>query len=142
MNSETTRVGACILAADMDKMARFYRDVLGLSTQWRDGESFAEFRTKSGYLSFWLYDRKMFAEDMAIPYEPPKGVNQTFEIGLWLESFAAVDEEYERLSKLNVSFPCGAPKTFPFGIRNFYVTDPEGNLLEIGSWKQGGQDEN
>ena len=25
-------------------------------------------------------------------------------------------------------------KTFPFGIRNFYVADPEGNLLEIGSW--------
>jgi len=23
--------------------------------------------------------------------------------------------------------------TYPFGIRNFYVADPEGNLLEIGS---------
>lgn len=39
----------------------------------------------------------------------------------------------ERLSKLNVQFPCGAPMTFDFGIHNFYVADPEGNLLEIGS---------
>lgn len=28
---------------------------------------------------------------------------------------------------------CGALVTFDFGIRNFYVADPEGNLLEIGS---------
>ena len=27
----------------------------------------------------------------------------------------------------------GEPATFPFGIRNFYVAYPEGNLLEIGS---------
>ena len=33
----------------------------------------------------------------------------------------------------NVNFPTGGPVTFPFGIRNFYVADPEGNLLEIGS---------
>jgi len=44
-----------------------------------------------------------------------------------------VDAEYERLSKLGVRFPTGEPITFPFGIRNFYVADPEGNLLEIGS---------
>ena len=44
--------------------------------------------------------------------------------------------EFERLSKLNVTFPCGAPMTFDFGIRNFYVADPEGNLLEIGSMNE------
>mgnify|MGYP000858966582 CR=1 FL=1 len=38
-----------------------------------------------------------------------------------------------RLSKLGVQFPTGEPTTFSFGIRNFYVADPEGNLLEIGS---------
>lgn len=66
-------------------------------------------------------------------YIPPKGINQTFELALWLPCFADVDAEYERLSKLGLSFPTGAPMTFSFGIRNFYVTDPEGNLLEIGS---------
>ena len=37
------------------------------------------------------------------------------------------------ISKLGVQFPTGEPITYPFGIRNFYVADPEGNLLEIGS---------
>ena len=43
------------------------------------------------------------------------------------------EAEYERLSKLDVQFPTGEPVTHPFGIRNFYVADPEENLLEIGS---------
>ncbi|WP_367565562.1 VOC family protein [Lacrimispora sp.] len=30
-------------------------------------------------------------------------------------------------------FPTGETITYPFGIRNFYIADPEGNLLEIGS---------
>lgn len=38
-------------------------------------------------------------------YIPPNGINQTFEIALWLPSFADVDSEYERLSKLGVQFP-------------------------------------
>ena len=66
-------------------------------------------------------------------YIPPNGINQTFEIALWLPSFADVDSEYERLSKLGVQLPTGEPVTYPFDIRNFYVADPKGNLLEIGS---------
>ena len=61
------------------------------------------------------------------------GINQTFEIALWLPCYADVDAEYARLSKLGVQFPTGEPTTFSFGIRNFYVADPESNLLEIGS---------
>lgn len=66
MNGNHVRAGSCILAGDMDRMVRFYRDTLGLQTQW-------------------------------------------------------------------LRFPAGGPITYPFGIRNFYVADPEGNLIEIGS---------
>ena len=41
-----------------------------------------------------------------------------------------------RLSALNVTFPLGEPTTYPFGIRNFYAADPDGNLLEIGSTRE------
>jgi len=68
------------------------------------------------------------------PYYPPKGINLTMEIGFWLNGFSDVDREYGRLTALGVKSFSGEPKTFPFGIRNFYVADPEGNLLEIGSW--------
>ena len=129
------RIGSCILAGDMDIMVRFYRDTLGFQTQW-DGGDFAEFETAGGELSFWLYSRKEFVKAIGENYIPPKGINQTFEIALWLPSFADVDAEYERLSKLNVQFTTGEPITYPFGIRNFYVADPEGNLLEIGSTRE------
>jgi catechol 2,3-dioxygenase-like lactoylglutathione lyase family enzyme len=116
----------------MDTMIRFYRDTLGLLTEW-DGGDFAEFETASGELSLFMYSRKAFVQAINESYMPPKGINQTFEIAFWLPSYADVDAEYERLSTLDVQFPTGAPKTFSFGIRNFYVADPEGNLLEIGS---------
>lgn len=132
MNSNEVRVGSCILACDMETMVRFYRDTMGLQTEW-DGGDFAEFKTASGALSFWLYSRKEFVKFFGENYVPPKGINQTFEIALWLPSYAAVDAEYERLSKLGLRFPAGAPITYPFGIRNFYLADPEGNLIEIGS---------
>lgn len=132
MNSNEVRVGSCILAGDMDTMVRFYRDTLGLKTEW-DGGNFAEFQTASGALSFWLYSRKKFVKAFGEDYVPPKGMNQSFELALWLPGYAAVDAEYERLLKLGLNFPSGEPVTYSFGIRNFYVVDPEGNLIEIGS---------
>lgn len=56
-----------------------------------------------------------------------------FEIGLWLPAFADVDAEYEKLWAKDVAVPADSPITLPFGIRNFYIADPESNLLEIGS---------
>lgn len=132
MNGKNVRIGACLLAGEMDRMVPFYRDTLGFHTEW-SGEDFAEFETASGELSLFMYSRKAFVQAINESYVPPKGINQTFEIALWLPSYADVDAEYERLSKLGVQFPTGEPMTFTFGIRNFYVADPEGNLLEIGS---------
>ena len=129
------RSGACLLAGSMETMVPFYRDILGFQTQW-DGGDFAEFQTASGELSLFMYSRRAFAQSLGVGYVPPEGINQTFEIALWLPRFADVDAEYARLSELGVSFPLGAPTTYPFGIRNFYVADPEGNLLEVGSTRE------
>ncbi len=135
MRGDAVKVGACLLAEDMESMVRFYRDTLGFQTQW-DGGDFAEFGTASGALSLFMYSRKAFAQAISEDYIPPRGINQSFEIALWLPLFSDVDAEYARLAPLGLRFPTGAPQTFPFGIRNFYVADPEGNLLEVGSTKE------
>lgn len=135
MNGRKARVGACLLVGDIEKMVRFYRDVLELHTDWNEGD-FAEFETASGKTALFMYSREGLVKAIGQPYIPPKGINPSFEIALWLPRYEDVDKEYERLSKLDVSFPCGTPITFDFGIRNFYVADPEGNLLEIGSMNE------
>lgn len=82
MNGNNLRIDSCILAGDMERMVRFYRDTLGLQTGW-DGGDFAEFEIASGTLSFWLYSRKEFVKAIGESYLPPKGINQTFEIAFW-----------------------------------------------------------
>ena len=132
MNGRNVRTGVCIFAENMDRMVCFYRDILGFEADW-DGGAFAEFFTAGGRLSFFMYSKEEFVKAINEDYRPADGLNQTFEIGMWLPTYEDIDEEYERLSKLDVKFPAGGPITYPFGIRNFYVSDPEGNLLEIGS---------
>lgn len=44
-----------------------------------------------------------------------------------------MDAEYEKLRAKGVAVPADGPITFPFGICNCYIANPEGNLLEIGS---------
>lgn len=135
MLGKNAKIGVGLLVENMEKMVPFYRDILGFQAQW-DGGSFASFETASGELSLFMYSRKEFVKAINEEYLSPKGINQTYEIALWLPTYADVDAEYERLTKLDVKFPTGEPITYPFGIRNFYVADPEGNLLEIGSTKE------
>lgn len=135
MLGKNAKIGVGLLVENMEKMVPFYRDILGFQAQW-DGGSFASFETASGELSLFMYSRKEFVKAINEEYLSPKGINQTYEIAMWLSTYADVDAEYERLTKLDVKFPTGEPITYPFGIRNFYVADPEGNLLEIGSTKE------
>jgi lactoylglutathione lyase len=133
MSGNNANVGIILLVDDIEKMVSFYKDIMGFETDW-DGGLWVEFKTKSGPLSFGMYDRKSFAESLGVPHYPSKGINLTMEIGIWLPKYSDVDKEYERLTTLGIKSFTGEPVTFPFGIRNFYVVDPEGNLLEIGSW--------
>ncbi len=137
MNGRAVDIGVCLYVQDIKKMVSFYRDIMLFESDW-DGGLFADFKTNNGPLSLFMYDRKAFAQAVGESYYPPKGINLTMEIAIWLPKFSDVDREYERLTSLGIRSFTGEPVTFPFGIRNFYVADPEGNLLEIGSTGQGG----
>ncbi len=119
--------GVGLFVEDMKKMVSFYRDILNFETDW-DGGMFASL--KKGNDGLFMYDRKDFAKSIGEVYYPPNRINLTMEMYITF-STAEVDKEYERLRKLNVRFITEL-STQAWGQRNFFIADPEGNLIEIG----------
>jgi lactoylglutathione lyase len=130
MGMLANRVHIGLFVADIAKMVAFYRDILGFEAEW-DGGPFARFKVNDGGL--FMFDRKQFAEDMHQPYIAPQGYNQSMEIGLDVPTMADVDREYARLMALGVNSVL-EPTTQPWGQRNFWISDPEGNYIEVGSF--------
>ena len=68
-------------------------------------------------------------------YEFVKDLNGHTEMALYVDTFEEVDKAYsEVISKGAVSVL--APETEPWGQRTCYIADPEGNLIEIGSFNK------
>ena len=123
--------GFGLLVNDMGKMIRFYRDVLGFEIKEAE-DTKNVYLVKDGTL-FLLYGRKDFETMTSRKYEYIKGLNGHFELALYVDTFAQVDAEYERVISLGAT-PVLEPTTEPWGQRTCYSADPEGNLIEIGSW--------
>ena len=125
--------GFGLFVEDMAKMICFYRDVLGFEIK-EDEDTSNVYLIKDDTL-FLLYGRKDFEKMTSRKYEYIKGLNGHTEIALYVDSFEEVDAEYERaISKGAVSVL--EPVTEPWGQRTCYIADPEGNLIEIGSFNK------
>ena len=125
--------GFGLLVEDMAKMICFYRDVLGFEIK-EDENASNVYLIKDDTL-FLLYGRKDFEKMTSRKYEYLKGLNGHFEIALYVDTFEEVDAEYEKaISKGAVSVL--EPVTEPWGQRTCYIADPEGNLIEIGSFNK------
>jgi uncharacterized glyoxalase superfamily protein PhnB len=66
----------------------------------------------------------------------PSGLNGTFELAIDFPHFPDVDREFERLVAAGAR-PVYAPRDEPWGMRSSMIADPEGNLIEVGSWNRG-----
>ena len=105
--------GFGLFVDDMAKMICFYRDVLGFEI--REGKDFEKMTSRK--------------------YDYIKGINGHSEIALYVDGFEEVDAEYEKaISKGAISVL--EPETEPWGQRTCYIADPEGNLIEIGSFNK------
>ena len=56
-----------------------------------------------------------------------------FEIALYVDTFEEVDMEYTKAIEKGARSVL-EPTTEPWGQRTCYIADPEGNLIEIGSF--------
>ncbi len=125
--------GIGIFVNDMPKMIKFYRDVLGFEI--KEDENAVHVMLVKDNTLFMLYGRRDFEKMTAHKYEYVKGLNGHFEIALYVDKFEEVDIEYAKaISKGAISVL--SPTTEPWGQRTCYIADPEGNLIEIGSFNK------
>ena len=125
--------GFGLLVKDMGTMIRFYRDVLGFEIrEAEDAENV--YLVKDGTL-FLLYGRGDVEKMTRRRYEYLTGVNGHFEIALYVDTFEAVDRAFADATAKGAA-PVLPPTTEPWGQRTCYIADPEGNLIEIGSWNR------
>ena len=125
--------GVGLFVNDMVAMVRFYRDVLGFEIK-EDENAVNVYLIKNGTL-FMLYERKNFEKMTNRKYEYLKGLNGHFEIALYVDTFEEVDAEYAKAVEKGAQSIL-EPTTEPWGQRTCYIADPEGNLIEIGSFNK------
>ena len=125
--------GYGLFVKDMATMIRFYRDVLGFEIKEEENTDNV-YLVKDGTL-FLLYGRKDFETLTGKRYEYLKGVNAHSEMALYVDSFSQVDEEYQKAID-NGATSLLEPTTEPWGQRTGFIADPEGNIIEIGSWNK------
>lgn len=125
--------GIGIFVNDMGKMIRFYRDVFGFEIKEAENTDNV-YLIKDGTL-FMLYERKNFEVMTSRKYEYVNGFNGHFEIALYVDTFEEVDEAYNKVIALGATSVL-EPTTEPWGQRTCFIADPEGNLIEIGSFNE------
>ena len=123
--------GFGLFVEDMGTMIRFYRDVMGFAIA--EPEDAVNVYLKKDGVLFMLYERKNFEKMSRRAYEYLKGINGHYEIALKVDTFEQVDSTFAEVTAKGAR-PVMEPETMPWGQRTCYIADPEGNLIEIGSF--------
>jgi lactoylglutathione lyase len=125
-----------IFVKDLHQMVAFYREVLGFKTDWDGKGPYAEFQHEGIRIS--MYERAQLPSLLGQPPTYPNGLNGTFELAIDLPTSAEVDREFGRVVKAG-GRSIYAPRQEPWGMYSSMISDPEGNIIEIGSWNRGVQ---
>ena len=139
----------CGVMMPLEVQPRFTFNTIGLFTN--DNKATVEFYTKAfGFTTSWdgvqpnvemflgnnriiLFPRSAFEQMVSKRFQYPEGFNGTMELSFDVPTFADVDKEYQNALN-NGAKSVLPPTTEPWGQRTCYVTDPDGNLIEIGSF--------
>ena len=109
----------------------FYTKTFGFTTSWDGVQPNVEMFL--GDYRIILYPRSAFEHMVSKKFQYPEGFNGTMELSLDVPTFADVDKEYQNALNYGAKSVL-PPTTEPWGQRTCYVADPDGNLIEIGSF--------
>ncbi len=126
--------GFGIMVDDMPTMVSFYRDVLGFEIKEEENTTNV-YLEKDGTL-FLFFRKRDFEKMTGKKFSYVKGLNGHYEIALSVPDYLSVDKAFKKVVEAGgqaVMFPT----TEPWGQRTCYIADPEGNLIEIGSFIKG-----
>jgi catechol 2,3-dioxygenase-like lactoylglutathione lyase family enzyme len=111
-----------LICADVERMRRFYEDVLGFPLNRELGPSWIELRIGSSILALRPRDR---------PYDGPAPAAATASVQLAFRVPPAdVDACHAELAAQGVPI-LDPPADQPWGHRTLFFTDPEHNVVEI-----------
>lgn len=118
-----------LLVGNFGETFRFYREVVGLPTQYPADAAgpYAEFDL-GGEKYLGLFDRGMMLEAVG---RPADSARTSDDHSLLCISVEDVDAEARRLQGLGVEIEEPPADHEPWGMRTAYVRDPEGNLVEL-----------
>ncbi len=111
----------------------FYTKTFGFVTDW-DGVS-PHVEMTLGNMRIILFPREAFEGMVSRKFNYPEGFNGTVEMAFDVPTFADVDKEYQNALD-HGAMSVLVPTTEPWGQRTCYVADPDGNLIEIGSFTE------
>jgi len=112
----------------------FYTAVFGFQTAWDGVQPNVEMT--SGDMRIILFPRDAFEEMGSQKFQYSDGFNGTMELAFDVPTFADVDKGYLHALEYGAK-PVLPPTTETWGQRTCYVADPDGNLIEIGSFEEG-----
>lgn len=122
-----------LFVTDLQTMVAFYRDVMEMKTDW-DGVSKNVEMTSDG-IELIFYPRVDFEAMIHTSFTYPKQLNGSFSLCFDVVTFGEVDRKYNQLVSRGAQ-PLFPPTTEPWGQRTSYIADPEGNLIELSSFRE------
>ena len=111
----------------------FYTKTFGFTTEWDGVQPNVEMTL--GNMRIILFPREAFEQMVSLKFIYPEGFNGTVELAFDVPTFADVDKEYKNAIDHGATSVL-PPTTEPWGQRTCYVADPDGNLIEIGSFTE------
>ena len=122
-----------LFTRDNRKTVEFYAKAFGFTTDWDGVQPNVEMTL--GQMRIILFPRDAFEQMVSRQFKYPEGLNGTMELAFDVPSFADVDREYQNALDHGATSVL-PPTTEPWGQRTCYVADPDGNLIEIGSFNE------